>query len=89
MGMVYTSHHDTDEIEHGSSACTVDSPLAKARGLSPHRRTNHALPLTHKHHSRGIQRLYTMSYMWNSAVAVLTVVVVGMVVSLITGRKKF
>ena len=35
--------------------------------------------------SRGIQRLYTMSYMWNSALAVLTTVAVGLVVSFLTG----
>ena len=31
---VYTGHHGTSEIEHGLCACTVDNPLAKARGLS-------------------------------------------------------
>ena len=31
---VYTGYHGTSEIEHGLSACTVDYPLAKARGLS-------------------------------------------------------
>ena len=31
---VYTGYHATCEIEHGSSACTVDNPLAKARGLT-------------------------------------------------------
>ena len=34
MSKVYTGYHDTSEIEHGLSACTVDNPLAKARGLS-------------------------------------------------------
>ena len=34
MCKVYTEKHDTSEIEHGSSACMVDNPLAKARGLS-------------------------------------------------------
>ncbi|XP_060555332.1 sodium-coupled monocarboxylate transporter 1-like isoform X2 [Ruditapes philippinarum] len=33
----------------------------------------------------GINRLYTVSYMWYSGIGVCTVVVVGMVVSLITG----
>ena len=55
---IYTGYHDTSEIEHGLCACTVDNPLAKARGLSlrtgaqtkpgdyrPYRRTNHALSL--------------------------------------------
>ena len=30
----YTGYHGTSEIEHGSCACTVDNPRAKARGLS-------------------------------------------------------
>ena len=30
---VYTEYYDIRELEHGSSACTVDNPLAKARGL--------------------------------------------------------
>ena len=34
MGKVYTGYHGTPEIEHGMCACTVDNPLAKARGLS-------------------------------------------------------
>ena len=33
MCMVYTGYHGTSEIEHGLCACTVDNPLAKARGL--------------------------------------------------------
>ena len=31
---VYTGHHGTNWIEHDLCACTVDNPLAKARGLS-------------------------------------------------------
>ena len=31
---VYTRYHGTSGIEHGLYACTVDNPLAKARGLS-------------------------------------------------------
>ena len=31
---VYTGYHDSREIQHGASACTVDNPLAKVRGLS-------------------------------------------------------
>ena len=31
---LYTGYHDTSEIQHGLCACTVDNPLAKARGLS-------------------------------------------------------
>ena len=34
MCKVYTGYHGTSEIEHGSCACTVDNPLAKARGFS-------------------------------------------------------
>ena len=34
MCKVYTGYYGTSEIEHGLCACTVDNPLAKARGLS-------------------------------------------------------
>ena len=34
MCKVYTGYCGTSEIEHGLCACTVDNPLAKARGLS-------------------------------------------------------
>ena len=34
MCKVYTGYDGTSEIEHGLCACTVDNPLAKARGLS-------------------------------------------------------
>ena len=34
MFKVYTGYCGTSEIEHGLCACTVDYPLAKARGLS-------------------------------------------------------
>ena len=34
MCKVYTGYCCTSEIEHGLCACTVDNPLAKARGLS-------------------------------------------------------
>ena len=34
MCKVYTGYHGTNEIEHCLCACTVDNPLAKARGLS-------------------------------------------------------
>ena len=34
MCKVYTGYHGTSEIEHGLCACTVDNPLAKAKGLS-------------------------------------------------------
>ena len=46
MCKVYTGYCGTSEIEHGLCACTDDNPLAKARGLCPYRRTNHALSLT-------------------------------------------
>ena len=36
MHKVYTEYYGTSEIEHGLCACTVDNPLAKARGLSLH-----------------------------------------------------
>ena len=36
MCKVYTCYCGTSEIEHGLRACTVDNPLAKARGLSLH-----------------------------------------------------
>ena len=34
MCRFYTDHCGTSKIEHGLCACTVDNPLAKARGLS-------------------------------------------------------
>ena len=34
MCKVYTGYHGTSKTEHGLYACTVDNPLAKARGLS-------------------------------------------------------
>ena len=34
MCKLYTGYCGTSEIEHGLCACTVDNPLAKARGLS-------------------------------------------------------
>ena len=34
MCTVYTGYCGTSDIEHGLCACTVDNPLAKARGLS-------------------------------------------------------
>ena len=34
MCKVYTGYHGTSEKEHGLCACTVNNPLAKARGLS-------------------------------------------------------
>ena len=34
MCKIYTGYCGTSEIEHGLCACTVDNPLAEARGLS-------------------------------------------------------
>ena len=34
MCKVFTGYIGTSEIEHGLISCTVDNPLAKARGLS-------------------------------------------------------
>ena len=34
MCKVYTGYCGTNETEHGLCACTVDNPLAKARGFS-------------------------------------------------------
>ena len=34
MCKVYTGYCGTSEMEHGLCACTVDNPVAKARGLS-------------------------------------------------------
>ena len=34
MCKVCTGYYGTSEIEHGLCACTVDNPLAKARGVS-------------------------------------------------------
>ena len=36
MCKVYTRYHGTREIEQDLCACTVDNPVAKARGLSLH-----------------------------------------------------
>ena len=33
MIKVYTGYHGTSKIEHGLCACTVDNPLALARGF--------------------------------------------------------
>ena len=38
----------TSEIEHGFSACTIDNPLAKARGLSLHTGAQSMLYLPHR-----------------------------------------
>ena len=44
---MYTGYHGTSEIEHGSSACTVDNPLDRRSAIiSPYRRSKHALSLT-------------------------------------------
>ena len=52
---VYTGYCGTSEIEHGLCACTVDNPLAKARGLSLRTgaQTMLYLPLNGLHHNIG------------------------------------
>ena len=47
MCKVYTGYCGTSEIEHGLRACTVDNPLAKARGLSLRTGTQTMLYLLH------------------------------------------
>ena len=34
QGKAYTGYHGASEMEHGLCSCTVDNPLAKARGAS-------------------------------------------------------
>ena len=51
---VYTGYHGTSEIEHGLCACTVDNPLAKARGLSLHTGAQTMLYLSHVGYRRTI-----------------------------------
>ena len=46
MCKVYTGYCGTSEIEHGLCACTVDNPLAKARGLSLRTGAQHMLYLS-------------------------------------------
>ena len=48
MCKVYTGYHGTSEIEHSLCACTVDNPLAKARGLSLRTGAQTMLYLSHK-----------------------------------------
>ena len=48
MCKVYTEYHGTSEIEHGLCACTVDNPLAKARGLSRRTGAQTMLYLSHE-----------------------------------------
>ena len=47
MCKVYTGYCGTSEIDHGLSACTVDNPLAKARGLSLRTGAQTMLNLSH------------------------------------------
>ena len=47
MCKVYTGYCGTSNVEHGLCACTVDNPLAKARGLFL---------------SRGAQTMFYLSY---------------------------
>ena len=48
MCKVYTGYCGTSEIEHGLCACTVDNPLAKARGLSLRTGAQTMLYLSHR-----------------------------------------
>ena len=48
MRKVYTGYCGTSEIEHGLCACTVDNPLATARGLSLRTDAQAMLYLSHK-----------------------------------------
>ena len=51
---VHTGYRGTSEIEHGLSACTVDNPLAKARGLSPRIAAQIVLYLLLRCHSQSL-----------------------------------
>ena len=48
MCKVYTGYHGTSEVGHGFCACTVDNPLAKARGLSLRTGAQTMLYLSHR-----------------------------------------
>ena len=48
MCKVYTGYCGTSEIEHGLCTCTVDNPLAKARGLSLRTGAQTMLYLSHR-----------------------------------------
>ena len=52
MCKVYTGYCGTSEIEHGLCACTVDNPLAKARGLSLRTGAQTMLYLSQRTHSK-------------------------------------
>ena len=52
MCKVYTGYCGTSEIEHGLCTCTVDNPLAKARGLSLRTGAQTMLYLSHKAQSK-------------------------------------
>ena len=52
MCKVYTGYHGTSEIERGLCACTVDKPLAKARGLSLRTGAQTMLYLSHNSNYR-------------------------------------
>ena len=54
MCKVYTGYHGTSEIEHGLCACTVDNPLAKARGLSLRTGAQTMLYLSHVYNIGGL-----------------------------------
>ena len=50
MCEAYTGYLGTSEIEHGLCACTVDNPLAKARGLSLRKGAQTMLYLSQKYY---------------------------------------
>ena len=52
MCKVYTGYHGTSEIERGLCACSVDKPLAKARGLSLRTGAQTRLYLSHNSSNR-------------------------------------
>ena len=58
MCKVYTGYCGTSEIEHGLCACTVDNPLAKARGLSLRTGVQTMLYLPHVHLYKRTAGLY-------------------------------
>ena len=58
MCKVYTGYCSTSEIEHGLCTCTVDNPLAEARGLSL--RTGAQTMLYRSH--RGTDKIFPGTY---------------------------
>ena len=63
MCKVYTGYCGTSEIEHGLCACTVDNPLAKARGLSLRTGAQPMLYLPHDDQGALPQTFFGASYL--------------------------